>query len=140
MALEDMIEHCIGAGVTHFELHPMWDDRETGEPVWHWDLYQGDPLKWINIVAPWDIVVSWIGFGSNLNRLWGVLPVRVTFWPTWRIGIPTGGKRHGWQMTERPTFEAGLRAALGTYLCECEGSECRHEICEYHGTDWCDVD
>jgi len=138
MALEDMIERCIDEGVTNFELHDMLDGREADHVVWHWDLYRGDPVKWFRIVAPWDIWCHWLGFGPNPNKVFGVLPFSVTLWSTWRIGILTGGQRHGWQSSERPSLEAGLRAALGNYVCESEGAACPHDICEFHGT--CDID
>jgi hypothetical protein len=138
MALEDMIQRCIDEGVTNFELHDMLDGRDGDRIAWHWDLYRGDPMKWFSISAPRDIWFDWLGFGPNPNKVFGVLPFSVTLWPTWQIGVLTGGQRHGWQMSGEPSLEAGLRSALGTYLCDSEGAECPHDICEFHGE--CDTD
>lgn len=133
MALEDMIERCIEAGVTHFELHDFLEERDGQRVAFHWDLYRGEPVRWVNITLPWDIEVEWLGFGPDPRKRLSRLPFRVTYWWTWRVGLLTGGERHGYQMSERPTLEAGLRAALGNFLCESEGEECPHGICEYHG-------
>lgn len=142
MALEDMIEKCIEAGVTHFELHDVLEGSEGDRTSFHWDIYRGDPLKWANIALPWDLSFDWRGFGPHPRKLWGVLPFSVTVWPRWRIGLLTGGERNAWQMSERPTLEDGLRAALGNFLCEGRTLErpCPHEICEFHNTEYCEID
>lgn len=142
MALEDLIERCIEAGVTHFELHDFLEGCDGDRVAYHWELYRGEPMKWMRVVMPWDISVCWLGFGSNPNKVLGFLPFAVTPWPTWLIGVYTGGERHGYQMSERPSLEAGLRAALGNFLCEgwSEGAPCPHGICEFHGTEICEPD
>ena len=132
MALEDLIERCIEEGVTHFELHDFLEGCDGERVSFHWDVYRGDPVRWLNITMPWDIMVTWLGFGPNPNKLWNVMPFSISFCSTWLVGVYTGGKRHGMQTSERPTLEAGLRAALGNYLCEGE-DPCPHEICEFHG-------
>lgn len=142
MALEDVIERCIEQGVTHFELHDFLEGCDGDRVVFHWDLYKGDPVRWINIVMPWGIDVSWVGFGPHPKKFWGFMPVRVTLWPSWRVGVLTGGERHGYQAIERPTLESGLQAALRGFVCDgwTEGSPCPYEFCEMHGSEDCEPD
>lgn len=142
MALEDMIDKCSEAGVTHFELHDLLEGIDGDRVALHWELYRGDPVKWVGVVMPWNIDFHWLGFGPHPRKCLRVLPFSITLWPTWRVGIYTGGERCGYQMSERPTLEAGLRAALGNFLCEGrrEGEVCPHYVCEFHDTEYCEAD
>lgn len=79
---------------------------------------------------------------SSADKPRGFIPVMITMWPSWRVGLFTGGSRHGYQAIERPTLEAGLEAALRWFVCDgwTVGSPCSHESCESFGTEYCEPD
>ncbi len=140
MTLQELFDKAFAEGVDHIVVHDMFRDDYTHDAAWFWEIHQGEPITFKRIIKPWAIGFQWLGFGSNPNKLFDFFPFEISFWDWWIVGVYTGSKRMGWQASERETLAEGLRAALGMYLCEGQGTECEHVVCEYHGTEYCDVD
>lgn len=138
MTLDEVLDACVEAGVTHFEL--AYDAAPDGaEGTWIWNIDRVDPVKWYSVPKPWSLYFTWLGTGPDPDKPWGVLPFRID-WEFWTVGVHVGSGRGGWTGLEHDTFAERLRDALTHYLCDGEGSRCPHEVCEYHGDcpdeDW----
>jgi len=134
MALEDLFERAFAAGANRVVVYDEYEDDDTDEVAWFWEIHRGDPVKWFSIIKPWTIGLQWLGFGSNPGKALGLLPFEMAFCEVWRIGLYVGSQRSGCQGSVPKSLEDGLRAALGSFLCDGEGPNCPHTICEFHST------
>lgn len=66
MALEDVIRMAMEAGVRRFVLEDLSEEDE--QPIWHWDLYSEDPVRWFR----WPHVTWGIHRGSERAGCQGI--------------------------------------------------------------------
>lgn len=135
VSLEEMIGTCVTHGVRCITLSDYGCEPGYGE-YFCLELHDRYPWRIFDVPKPWTIEPFWVGFGEGqgLRRL---IPFDVC-WDFWRLALYDRKARLGVHTARLTALEEDFLGGLGNFVCDDQGRDCPHTICEFHGT--CDDD